>query len=115
MIDFLILVQPQNILDCRVTCPNEIVFFTGLKKLESSSFHCVDNCIVYVRTLRYQEGHVEILDVTSSLIALDETLVVRLGLVNVGWVWEEGCWRTAFEFRFEELHFVSAGLEYAVR
>lgn len=115
MVDLLILVQPQNILDCRVTSPNEIVFSTSLKKLESSSFHCVDDCIVYVSTFRYQEGHVEILDVTSSLIALDEALVVRLGLVDVGWVWEEGCRWTAFEFRFEELHFVSAGLEYAVR
>lgn len=66
MVDFLILVQPQNILDGRVSRPNEIVIFTGLKELESSGFHGVDNCIVYVSTFRYQEGHEEILDVASS-------------------------------------------------
>lgn len=98
MIDFLVLVEPQNILDGRVSCPYEIVIFTGLKKLEATGFHGVDNCIVYVSTFRYQEGHEEILDVTSSWVALDEGGVVRLWLVHVGWVWEKGCWRTALEF-----------------
>ena len=98
MVNFLILVQLQDILNGRVSRPNEIVVFASLEKLKSSSFHGVDNCIVYVSPFGYQEGHEEVLDVASSWVALDEVCAVWLELVNVAWVWEEGCWRTALEF-----------------
>ena len=114
MIDLLIFVEFQHIINRSISRPQKVVFFTKLKKVKPSRFHRVDDGVVDVRSIRYQEGHVEVLDVSTSRIGLDQILVVPLLLLHIRRIRKERSWRPPLKFRFYELYFRSCCLKHAI-
>lgn len=116
MVDLLVLVQRQDVVDRRVSRPDQIEVLSALQLLESAEFHRIDDGIVDMRSIRIEECHEQVLDVASPLVGLyGVRMLLRVHLLYVRRVREESSRRSALEVRFHELDIVIRGLEDAIR
>ena len=114
MVRFLIFVEVLDVIGSDIARPLHIeqVCIIGLKHSETGGLARVDYSVVNMRRVRDAEWHEEVLDLLASIHP--DPIGHSLD-ANIGWILEEGHWRTSFKYWLQKSDLIGMRLKDAVR
>ena len=76
MVNFLVLVEHQDVLNGGVACPNQIEVRTSFKHLKSAIFHGIYHSIVNMSPVRVEKTHKKVFYFAPSIIGFYSIFIV---------------------------------------